>query len=201
MDARPRHTVPSQGRYGGARVRAWQKLRNNRFGEWLREILPWREDPLAPAPLRAVPLDEALWNVSAPSNWRNPHCRHRGSLVVYRPLPLPVTLRSPLQGIQLARCAFCEGWLYRRVWMPWPGDDSGNYPDIRPDLAHHLRQRIVSRSAEQLLNDSEVRRWEWALAKLADNAPSVGRGWRPARDHVAFMVDGAIREWDRASGF
>ncbi|MEV8547000.1 hypothetical protein [Streptomyces sp. NPDC051572] len=177
-----------------------RRLRNSRIVWWLRATLPWCEDPSAVTDKPVRPLEEVFWNVGAgPSTWRNPDCRHRGTLAVYRPLPMPVAVRAPLHAVQLARCVFCEGWVYRRTWLPWPGEADGDYPDIRPDLAHHLRRRIMSRRAEQLLNDYEVLSWERALARLAAEAPRVSRDWQPAPEAMARLIDRAHREWDAES--
>ncbi|MFD8014306.1 DegT/DnrJ/EryC1/StrS family aminotransferase [Streptomyces sp. NPDC059762] len=97
---------------------------------------------------------------------------------------------------RLAHCVFCEGWIYRRTWMPWPGEASGEYPDVRPDLAQHLRRRIMSRRAEQLLSDPEVLSWERALTRLAAEAPHVSRDWRPAPEAMARLTGQASRDWD-----
>ncbi|MEU8623119.1 hypothetical protein [Streptomyces sp. NPDC048623] len=172
----------------------------SRFVVWLRDVLPWCEDPLAVTERPTVPLEEIMWRMGAgPSNWRNPDCRHRGTLAVFRPLPMPVAVRAPLHGIQLAHCVFCEGWVYRRTWLPWPGEESGDYPDVRPDLAHHLRRRIMSRRAEQLLTDDDVLRWQRALTRLAAQAPHVSRDWLPAPQAMADLADRASRDWDAAN--
>ncbi|TLQ38972.1 hypothetical protein [Streptomyces marianii] len=174
-----------------------RRLWNSRIVWWLRASLPWYEDPLAVTERPALPLDEVFRRMGAgPSTWRNPDCRHRGTLAVYRPLPLPVAVRAPLHAIQLAHCVFCEGWVYRRTWLPWPGDDSGDCPDVRPDLAHHLRCRITSRRAEQLLNDPDVLSWERALTRLAADAPGLSRDWQPAPESMARLINQANREWD-----
>ncbi|MFF8414817.1 hypothetical protein [Streptomyces omiyaensis] len=133
---------------------------------------------------------------SDPSTWCSPEYRHRGTLVVYRPLLMLVAVRAPLHAIQLAHCVFCEGWIYRRTLMPWPGEAGGHYPDVRPDLAQHLRRRIVSRRAEQLLNDAEVLSWERALTRLASEAPHVSRDWRSAPEATARLAGQASWDWD-----
>lgn len=174
-----------------------QRLWDSRIVWWLRTTLPWCEDPLVVPEKPAVPLEEVFWKAGAgPSTWRNPDCRHRGTLAVYRPLPLPVAVRAPLHAIQLARCAFCEGWVYRRTWLPWPGEAGDDHPDVRPDLAHYLRRRIMSRRAEQLLNDGDVLAWERALARLATDAPGISRDWRPAPESMARLIGRTGRERD-----
>lgn len=177
--------------------RLGRRLWNSRIMWWLRDVLPWCEDPLAVTERPAVPLEELFWRMDAgPSTWRNPDCRHRGTLAVYRPLPMPVAVRAPLHAIQLAHCVFCEGWVYRRTWMPWPGEASGDYPDVRPDLAQHLRRRVMSRRAEQLLNDPDVLSWERALTRIAAEAPRVSRDWQPAPEAMARLAGQAGRDWD-----
>ncbi|MDJ0466137.1 hypothetical protein [Streptomyces sp. H27-C3] len=176
------------------------RLWNSRIIWWWRDVLPWCESPLAVTEPPKMPLDELFCRMGAgPSTWRNPDCRHRGTLAVYRPLPMPVAVRAPLHAIQLAHCVFCEGWVYRRTWLPWPGDDSGDYPEVRPDLAHHLHRRIVSRRAEQLLNDDDVLSWERALTRLATEARRVTRDWQPAPESMARLVNRASHEWDSES--
>lgn len=173
-----------------------RRLRHNRIVWWLREILPWCESPTAVTMPAARPLEEVFWHLdSGPSTWRNPDCRHRGTLAVYRPLPMPVAVRAPLHALQLAHCKFCEGWVYRRTWLPWPGDESDGHPDLCPDLAHHLRRRIVSRRAEQLLTDPEVLAWERALMRLADDAPTVSRDWQPAPKSMGRLVNQALPDF------
>ncbi|QKZ24288.1 hypothetical protein [Streptomyces chartreusis] len=180
-------------------MKGLRRLGTSRLTGWLRERMPRRDSgAVSERPVR--PLEEAFWNLeSGPSTWRNPDCRHRGTLAVYRPLPMPVVARAPLHAIQLGHCVFCAGWVYRRTWLPWPGEESGDYPDVRPDLAHHLRRRIMSRRAEQLLADHEVLSWERALGRLAAKAPHVSRDWLPAPQALARLANQAIREWDAGS--
>ncbi|MFF7183176.1 hypothetical protein [Streptomyces sp. NPDC008121] len=59
--------------------RLGRRLWNSRIMWWLRNVLPWCEDPAAVTEGPAVPLEELFWNMDAgPSTWRNPDCLHRG---------------------------------------------------------------------------------------------------------------------------
>ncbi|MFJ8401643.1 hypothetical protein ACIQ9K_14345 [Streptomyces microflavus] len=108
---------------------------------------------------------------------------------------MPVAVWAPLHAIQLAHCVFFESWVYRRTWMPWPGEESGDYLDVRPGFAQYLRRRVMSRRAEQLLNDPDALSWEWALSRLATEAPCVSWDWRPAPETVARLAGQASRDW------
>ncbi|MFI6689183.1 hypothetical protein [Streptomyces sp. NPDC050485] len=112
---------------------------------------------------------------------------------------MPPVLRAPLQGLQFAHCIACQGWLLRRVWLTWPGDVAGDYPEIRPDVVHHLRRRAVSRKAEQLLRETEAMQWERALVRMAADVPRVSRSWQPAPDGWALLANRARADWDRAA--